>query len=51
MKEINDVLDAFEKIQALIVEKDPDDNDKFLREIWNLASVGQEAYLHEKNKK
>ena len=49
MKEINPVLDTFEKIQALIVEKDPDDNNKVLREIWNLASEGQEAYLHEKN--
>lgn len=41
MKEIKNNL---EEIQRLIVAKDPNDNDLFLRDIWNLAEVSLEMF-------
>lgn len=37
-------IEEFAEIKRLIVEKDPNDEDKFLRKLWHLASQGQEAH-------
>ena len=36
-------INELNEIKQLIVEKDPDDNDKFLRTIWDLVSQAEEA--------
>jgi hypothetical protein len=36
-KRIDEMLVNCKKIKDLIVEKDPDDDDKFLRKIWNIC--------------
>lgn len=38
----DDVKDYLQRIQDLIVDKDPDDRDKFLRNIWDLCNEAKE---------
>ena len=47
MTPLNTIIEEEKKelgeIKRLIVEKDPDDDDKFLRQIWELASQIEES--------
>ncbi len=38
----DNMKEALEKIKKMIVTKDPNDDDKFLREIWDLCNVALE---------
>lgn len=42
--------EALVEIRRLIIEKDPDDNDKFLRRLWELAGEAVEARADERKK-
>lgn len=42
MKDKPELKAHLEMIMSLIVSKDPDDNDKFLRKIWDEANLALE---------
>lgn len=43
-------VEELDEIQRLIVEKDPDDNDKFLRQLWDLVAQAKETFHHQLQK-
>lgn len=39
---MDEIKTIFSQIQGMIVNEDPDDDNKFLRMIWDLAAQGKE---------
>jgi hypothetical protein len=41
-KDMRSPNEALKEIQRLIVEKDPNDDDRFLRQIWDICEVARD---------